>query len=390
MNRTPWSGHALGEIRAALLRHYDRHRRALPWRGESDPYRVLVSEVMLQQTRVETVTLRYASWLDRFPDVSSLAAASEDEVLKAWEGLGYYRRARNLHQAAKLVRERPERSIPSTYAGLRELPGLGDYTAGAVASIAFGEPVAAVDGNVRRVAARLLDEPSPSPARLRAVASALLDPSRPGDWNQAMMDLGATICVPREPRCDTCPLARWCAARAAGTQRERPERAPRRPPRTATIALAVLHSEGRVLLERRPRGGLLGGMWALPEREIPVSSRAAAVAVELAVERELEVIGEPGALAEHAHAFTHLRATYVPVVVEVRRRETAEPDPSLACWVEPHLPTSRALPTAQKRVLAAFLRSSATMATRSGCAETASDARAAGRRLVDRADGAFA
>ena len=134
MNATPWSAAVLGELRAALLSHYDRHRRALPWHGESDPYRVLVSEVILQQTRVETVALKYGSWLDRFPDLASLAKASEDDVLKAWEGLGYYRRASNLHRAATLVRERPDASLPSTYTELRELPGLGEYTAGAVAS----------------------------------------------------------------------------------------------------------------------------------------------------------------------------------------------------------------------------------------------------------------
>lgn len=355
MNPTPYSEKELGELRAALLSHYDRHSRPLPWRGESDPYRVLVSEVMLQQTRVETVTLRYASWLDRFPDVESLASADEDDVLKAWEGLGYYRRARNLHRAARLVRERPDTSLPSTCAELRELPGLGDYTAGAVASIAFGEAVAAVDGNVRRVVARLLDDANPSPARLRRAASALLDSARPGDWNQAMMDLGATVCVPRAPRCDVCPVSAWCAARAAGTERDRPARTRKREPRVATFALAVLHTGGRVLLERRPAGGLLGGMWAFPERQVADASEAVRAAVDLARERSLGVVddGDAVPLPACAHRFTHLAATYWPAALEVTRsRPLAER--GNAVWIEVGRPSRVALPAAQRRVLASM------------------------------------
>jgi A/G-specific adenine glycosylase len=349
---TPWSAEELGEVRAALLSHYDRHRRTLPWRGESDPYRVLVSEVMLQQTRVETVALRYATWLDRFPDVESLASADEDEVLKAWEGLGYYRRARNLHRAARLVRERPDTSLPSTFAELRELPGLGEYTAGAVASIAFGEAVAAVDGNVRRVLSRLLNEAKPTPAGLRRSASALLDPERPGDWNQAMMDLGSTVCVPRAPRCEACPVSAWCAARAAGTQRDRPEPARRTRPRTATVVLAVLHSRGHVLLERRPTGGLLGGMWALPERAVETAGDAVAAGVDLARERELAVTADAVELPACKHQFTHLRVTYLPVALQVAE---VRPLPGSA-WIDADRPTDLALPVAQRRVLASWLR----------------------------------
>jgi len=345
----------LGELRAALLSHYDRHRRTLPWRGESDPYRVLVSEVMLQQTRVETVTLRYAAWLDRFPDLERLASAEADDVLKAWEGLGYYRRARNLHRAARLVCERPDVSLPSTYAELRELPGLGDYTAGAVASIAFGEAVAAVDGNVRRVLARLLDEANPSPSWLRRSASTLLDPARPGDWNQAMMDLGATLCVPRVPRCEACPVSAWCAARAAGTHHDRPRRARKPKPRSVTVALAVLHARGRVLLERRPLGGLLGGLWAFPEREIAVPGSAEEVGIELARERGLTVDGDAVALPPCKHQFTHLHVTYVPVALQVAHvRELPG-----AAWIDADRQTELALPVAQRRVLASWLRTGA-------------------------------
>jgi A/G-specific adenine glycosylase len=356
MKPTPFGPKALAELRASLLEHYDRARRDLPWRGEVDPYRVLVSEVMLQQTRVETVVGRYGGWLDRFPDLASLAAADEDEVLKAWEGLGYYRRARNLHRTARLVRERADAALPSTYAALRELPGLGDYTAGAVASIAFGEPVPAADGNVRRVLSRLLDQPSPKPKWVREAAAALVDPQRPGDWNQALMDLGATVCAPRAPRCTECPVAAWCAARAGGTQAARPGPAGRRTPRDVTFALAVLHAGGRVLLERRPGDGLLAGMWAFPEQEVPNHEGAAAAAASLASERCLATTNWPVALPICEHRFTHIHALYAPYAIEVLEATADTGD--RAAWIDARLPVRLALPVAQQRVLQSFVEAS--------------------------------
>ena len=358
----------LSELRTALLAHYDRRRRSLPWRGETDPYRVLVSEVMLQQTRVETVLRYYEPWLERFPDLHALADAEEDAVLKAWEGLGYYRRARNLHRAARVARERPDARLPSTYAELRTLPGVGEYTAGAVASIAFGEPVPAADGNVRRVLARLFDVAEPRPAWLRKTAAGLVDADRPGDWNQALMELGATVCTPRAPRCDTCPVAAWCRARAAGTQAERPGGPARPPVRRATFALAVLRDGGRVLLERRPADGLLGGLWAFPERELeaaptaganapasgagPGNAPAAAVRA-LAIALSFRIRGRPEPLACYTHRFTHLHATYLPCVLDVDgsgvRGEGRR-------WVEPGVQTALALPVVQQRILADLAR----------------------------------
>jgi A/G-specific adenine glycosylase len=341
---SPWT-----PARRALLEHYDAHRRDLPWRGETDPYRILVSEVMLQQTRVETVLGYYGPWLERFPDLASLARADTDEVLEAWEGLGYYRRARNLHRAARVVRERPDGSLPGTYAELRELPGLGEYTAGAVASIAFGEPVPAADGNVRRVLSRLFDEPDPKPAWLRDTAAALVDPDRPGDWNQALMELGATVCVPRAPRCHRCPVAEWCAARAAGTQEGRPVRVARRAPRKATFAVVVVHREGRVLLERRPEDGLLGGMWAFPEVEVSAAGDAAGAALEVAA--RLGARGDasvpPEALPTCEHRFTHLHATYLPYLVEGSAADTSGD----LLWLDLAEPSGVALPVAQRRIL---------------------------------------
>src|SRR5688572_31827881 len=197
---------AIRRTRRALLGFYDAHRRALPWREDPRPYRVWISEVMLQQTRVDAVVPYYRAWMERFPDVRALAAAPLDDVLKSWEGLGYYARARNLHRAALVVRDRMGGELPARASALRELPGFGEYTAGAVASIAFGEAVPAVDGNVRRVLARLYDEPEPTARWLRERAAALVDPARPGDFNQALMELGATVCRPRSPDCARCPL----------------------------------------------------------------------------------------------------------------------------------------------------------------------------------------
>ena len=233
-------------FRRALLDHFDGTRRALPWRSERTPYRVMVSEFMLQQTRVEAVIPYYERWLRRFPGWEALADAGEDEVLRAWTGLGYYRRARNLHRAARIVRERYGGELPEDSEALKRLPGVGEYTAGAVASIAFGRAVPAVDGNVKRVLCRLFDLEAPTAARLREKAAALVDPGRPGDFNEALMELGATVCTPRSPGCGGCPVRGWCRARAAGTVAERPARRPRgKVPRVEHVAVVVVGGVGR-------------------------------------------------------------------------------------------------------------------------------------------------
>ncbi len=344
----PEKGGPPAALRRALLDHYDRSARRLPWRGETDPYRVLVAEVMLQQTRVETVKRYYGRWLKRFPDVEALAAAGEDEVLKAWEGLGYYRRARNLHRAARVVRDREGGALPVEHRHLRALPGIGEYTAGAVASIAFGEVVPAVDGNVRRVLSRLFDEPDPKGAWLRETASALVDPDRPGDWNQAVMELGATVCAPRSARCDACPVARWCAALRAGTVSDRPASPARRELRRARLLLGVYHHAGRLLLVRRPRAGLLAGMWAFPETA--ADGDEAQALRSLTAGLGLSTTGRAVALEPLVHRFTHLEAVYLPRSLEAREAPAA---PGRA-WVDPGDTSAFALPVAQRRVLEAW------------------------------------
>ncbi|HEX7118882.1 MAG TPA: A/G-specific adenine glycosylase [Longimicrobiales bacterium] len=275
------------DIRRRLLDFYDARARDLPWRRDADPYRVWVSEIMLQQTRVETAVPYYERWLERFPTVDALAEAPIDDVLHAWAGLGYYSRARNLHRAAQVVRERHRGTLPDDPDALRDLPGIGDYTAGAIASIAFGRPEPAVDGNVRRVLSRLYDLPDPGAAELRARAAALVDADRPGDFNQALMELGATVCTPRTPACDGCPLASHCRARAAGTQLERPRPKRAKPVPECDVGTAIVVAPGgALLLVRRPDDGLLGGLWEFPgepvrpgEASVEAARRAAAAAV---------------------------------------------------------------------------------------------------------------
>lgn len=245
-----------------LLTWYDRCARALPWRGERDPYRIWLSEIMLQQTQAETVKGYYARFLAAFPDVTALARAEEQAVLKLWEGLGYYSRARNLRAAARIVAFELGGAFPPDAEGLRTLPGIGPYAANAIASIAYGEPAPALDGNQARVLSRILawEGVIKTPFDLRAPALALISRERPGDYNQALMDLGATVCTPRSPRCDGCPVAAHCRARADDAVLEYP----RKPAPTAkkqqdrTILLMV--QRGRLLVRRRPKG-LLGGLY---------------------------------------------------------------------------------------------------------------------------------
>jgi A/G-specific adenine glycosylase len=321
---TTWAPAEIAAVRRALLAFYDADARTLPWRGETDAYRVWVSEVMLQQTRVETAIPYYERWLGRFPDLAALAAAPLDDVLHAWQGLGYYSRARNLHLAAQVVRERHAGQLPDDTAALRALPGVGEYTAGALASIAYGRAEPAVDGNVRRVLARLRDEPSPTASWLRTAARALVPDERAGDFNQAIMELGATVCVPRNPRCGGCPVAGLCTARARGTQHERPAPAKRAPVPTIRIGTAaVFEEEGRLLLLQRPAGTLLGGMWVLPGEELLAGESGGDAAVR-SVTRAIGTAGSFVAgerIGRFRHSFSHRAEIYEVFAFRVGGRE---------------------------------------------------------------------
>ena len=260
------------EVSAALLAWYDREARDLPWRSKGsaspDPYRVWLSEIMLQQTTVKAAGPYYLKFLELWPDVTALARADRDEVMRAWAGLGYYSRARNMHRAARIVADEMGGRFPKTAQALEALPGVGPYTAAAVASIAFGEPAAVVDGNIERVLVRQfgLEEPVKSLKRkLRALACELTPAERPGDYAQAMMDLGAMICTPRQPACRACPISASCQAHARGIAAHLPLRAVKadKPQRLGT-AFFALRADGAVLLRRRPEKGLLGAMMEVP------------------------------------------------------------------------------------------------------------------------------
>jgi A/G-specific adenine glycosylase len=312
-------------LRRALLQWYRRNARALPWRRTRDPYRVWVSEVMLQQTQVATAHDYYLRFVARFPTVRALARAPLDHVLAAWSGLGYYRRARHLHEAAGIVVREHAGRVPSEPRAFGALPGVGRYTVGAVLSIGFGAPLPVLDGNVARVLARLearaWSVKSPADARtLWALAGRLLDPGSPGDWNQALMELGATVCTPRTPRCGECPLRRHCRARALGRAQEFPPPVPRRTAVRVRRAVALVERGGRVLLVRRS-GALLDGLWEPPGVELRGGEPAAR-----ALARALVALGVRGALRATAARIRHT-ITHRSIEVQVWRCEPSPPLP---------------------------------------------------------------
>ena len=292
------------KLNELLLDWYDANARELPWRGERDPYRIWLSEIMLQQTRAGAVERYYARFLERFPDVFALADAPQDEVLKLWEGLGYYSRARNLHAAAKRVAAGGGR-FPDSVEGLMELPGVGPYVARAVASIAYGVPAPALDGNQMRVLSRCfaVERVLKTPFDLETEAAVCLDRARPGDYNQALMDLGAGICVPKNPRCADCPLAPLCRARALGEPERYPLRPAPIPKREEPRTVFLIELPAGIAIRRRAEGGLLGGLYEFPSVEgHPDQAGAEALLAELGFAGVCVVDPLPSA----KHVFTHL------------------------------------------------------------------------------------
>ena len=299
----------------ALLRWYRGCRADLPWRREPSPYRVWLSEVMLQQTQVETVIPYYQRFIAAYPTVFDLARAPLDDVLKLWEGLGYYSRARNLHRAARIIVADYGGSLPGDARELRKLPGIGRYTAGAIASIAFGRPAAVLDGNVMRVFARLLDleddiTASATQEKLWLIAADWLPPAGAGDYNQALMELGQKICKPGNPRCEVCPLRQHCRAFALGSVAERPVRTKRAPrPHYDVAAGLIRDGQGRLLIAQRPLDGLLGGLWEFPGGKAEGGeSLEQCLGRELREELAIEVaVGDLFTVVEHG--FTHFKIT---------------------------------------------------------------------------------
>lgn len=298
-----------------LIAWYQQHQRDLPWRQQTDGYAVWVSEIMLQQTRVETVKPYYQRWMTRFPTVEKLAQASQGEVLSMWEGLGYYSRARNLHKAAQTVVKEHGGELPDTAKALQDLPGIGRYTAGAIASIVFGRDEPAVDGNVKRVLARVFNveevvDSSAGERRIWQLAEENLPPGQASDYNQALMELGARVCTPRKPNCALCPIKEGCQAQALGIQGERPLRKPKRARPLHRLAAAVIREGENVLLRQRPEDGLLGGMWEFPNVRVDNGNEGKdhAASLEDAVRAQMGLrIRARQAVGAYQHEYTHFQ-----------------------------------------------------------------------------------
>jgi len=305
---------AISQFQKDLFSWYENKFRDLPWRRTSDPYAVWVAEVMLQQTQVKKVAPFFERFLSALPTVHELASADLDAVLKLWEGLGYYARARNLHRAAKIIVKAYDGQFPDTTKDIRALPGVGDYTAAAIASIAFGVDLAAVDGNVNRVVCRLFSLPlSPKTSEgkkaVKEKAEMLLAHGRAGSFNQAIMELGALVCTPRSPKCGKCPVGDFCTARAQNSQKDFPVRLPQKKRPHRHIAVGVVRENGRVLIDRRKKEGMLGGLWEFPggkveEGESPKETIAREVKEELDI--TVSVLDHIGTIE---HQYTHFTIT---------------------------------------------------------------------------------
>jgi A/G-specific adenine glycosylase len=337
---------------ADLLAWYDRHRRVMPWRAlkgaRTPPYRVWLSEIMLQQTTVKTVGPYFEKFLTKWPTVEALAAASLDDVLRAWAGLGYYARARNLHACARAVVERHGGVFPDSIDGLLALPGIGDYTAAAVGSIAFDAPMVPVDGNVERVVTRLFAVEEALPAakpRIKELATSLLPPRRSGDFAQALMDLGATICSPKKPACALCPWNDVCVANATGRQEEFPHKAPKREGKLRKgAAFVALREDGKVLLRQRPEKGLLGSMTEVPGSDWSHGFDVADALDAAPLKAKWRKL--PGVVT---HVFTHFPLELTVFIAQVPR---GTPAPKGARWVALKTAHEEALPNVMRKVLA--------------------------------------
>ncbi len=347
-------------IAKALLDWYRKHGRNLPWREKPDPYRVWISEIMLQQTRVDTVIPYYRRFLRRFPTVAALAASPLDDVLKTWENLGYYARARNLHKAAKIIDKRYGGRIPDTRESLIAIPGIGDYAAGAILSIAFGQPLPAVDGNVRRVLSRLFSvrEPAGLPdtrEKIHDLAASLIPQKAPGSFNQALMDLGAGICRPKSPTCSDCPLQRFCKARHEGIQEALP-RSDKKPavPHERVVAAILRDRQGRVLVIRRPATGLLASLWKFPGGILKVGeSLPEGLRRTVFEETGIRIqVGER--IASFQHAYTHFRITLFAFRCTRKSGQPRSPSTREWRWATREDLKRLAFPRADRAVMAAM------------------------------------
>lgn len=345
-------------LREGLLTWFKEKYRRLPWRERYAPYEVWVSEMMLQQTRVITVLPYYARWMERLPDVRAVAEAPEDELLRLWEGLGYYSRVRNMQAAARLMVERHGGKLPEDHEALLALPGIGRYTAAAILSIGFNRDYAVVDGNVERVLTRLFDIDAPLDGKegretVCGMAEALLPPGKARDFNQALMELGAVVCTPRSPVCSECPVAESCASLAAGTVDERPVKSPRKRAIPIEVAVGVLVRSGRVLIQKRPPTGLMANLWEFPGGKVePGESPGEALKREFREELELAV--EPvEEVATIRHAYTSFRVVlHAFWCGEKGRKKPVARSAVETRWVQGRELEDYAFPAANRRIVA--------------------------------------
>jgi A/G-specific adenine glycosylase len=327
-------------LQLKILKWYRKNARDLPWRHTKDPYAIWVSEIMLQQTRVEAVIPYFQRWMNAFSTLQALAEAEEDQVLKLWEGLGYYNRARNLQAAANIVMETYQGALPMEKKALQNLPGIGPYTAGAILSIAFNLPAPILDGNLKRVFTRLFNVNTPiqtaeTEKKLWEIAELLLPESNPGDFNQALMEVGALICLPKNPDCDHCPLADDCLANQLDLQETLPVRKGKSPVPHLQVTAAIIPREIKILLAKRPPGGLLGGMWEFPGgKQKPNETLNETLSREIMEELNLEVeIGD--LLGTFHHAYTHYKVTLHAFYCRMVSEDLKLNYHTESAWVEP-------------------------------------------------------
>jgi A/G-specific adenine glycosylase len=331
----------LDKIQPILLAWYAENKRDLPWRKSRDPYHIWVSEVMLQQTQVKTVLPYYKNFLSHFGQLADLAAAHQQAVLKCWEGLGYYARARNLHRSAKILCEHNACAIPSDWHHLRKLPGVGDYIAAAVLSIAFNKPYAVVDGNVKRVVARMFrcDWAVNDAAlynRFKKIADQLLDKKQPGEFNQAVMELGALICTPRKPYCNGCPINRHCQAFKANAINNYPVRLKRKEVPERHLVAGIIFKNKKVLIARRPSEGLLGGMWEFPSVEISPGQNTACACVAAMKNLVNQTVSVQSHLTTVHHRYTHFKLKLDVFICTHLYGRIHLKGPADFKWVKPH------------------------------------------------------